>query len=197
LRCSSEAYGAFGRGPVFAVVLTLLPVFGLGIHLEQLQLSGNVHTIEAGEAYRSAQLDKSRLEAAIGQYGIRSIIALNGSTLEHSWYNDAPAVSEAMEVVRYELPLSANDELSSGQLQELLSLLQKAPKPVLIHCKNGAYRSGLAAAIYEYAIAFRPADVATGQLSIRYGHLPFLWSGTWAMDKSFMRFLTEHEERRD
>jgi hypothetical protein len=63
--------------------------------------------------------------------------------------------------------------------------------------KNGADRSGLAAAIYDYAIAFRPADETTGQLSIRYGHFPFLWSGSWAMDRSFKRFLIEHEERRD
>jgi protein tyrosine/serine phosphatase len=87
------------------------------------------------------------------------------------------------------MPLSAESELSSDQLRELLSLLRKAPKPVLIHSKSGADRSGLAAAIFKYAIASRPVEEARAQLSIRYGHFPYIWSGTEAMDASFTRFL--------
>jgi hypothetical protein len=65
----------------------------------------------------------------IDQYGIRSIIALNGSTPDQSWYADELAVSEAKEVFRFEMPLSANDELSSKHLQELLSPSRKFPSP--------------------------------------------------------------------
>jgi undecaprenyl-diphosphatase len=154
-----------------------------------LRLSDNVHVVESGLAYRSAQLWPGELELVIEECGIRSIISLAPPAPDQDWYRAELAVSSARHIVRYEMPLSAHNELSSDQLRELLSLLQNAPKPVLIHSKNGADRSGLAAAIFEYAIAARPVEEAGRQLSIRYGHLPYIWSGTEAMDASFKRFL--------
>ncbi len=89
------------------------------------------------------------------------------------------------------MPLSAENELKSSQLRELLMLLLGAPKPMLIQSTSGADRSGLAAAIFKYAIASRSVEEAKGQLSIRYAHVPSLWRGTGAMDASFQRFLRE------
>jgi protein tyrosine/serine phosphatase len=66
---------------------------------------------------------------------------------------------------------------------------------VLIHSKSGADRTGLAAAMFKYAIAARSVDEAKNQLSIRYGHFPYLGSGTSAMDASFQRFLLEQQSR--
>jgi protein tyrosine/serine phosphatase len=62
---------------------------------------------------------------------------------------------------------------------------------VLIHCQSGADRTGLVAAIYEYAVAARPAEEAEEQLSLRYGHVPYLWSRTGAMDRSFEIFVRQ------
>jgi hypothetical protein len=132
----------------------------------------------------------------IDQYGIRSIIALNGSTPDQSWYADELAVSEAKEVFRSKCPFPPMTNFRRSICRNYCRPPESSQARA-IHCKNGADRSGLAAAIYDYAIAFRPADETTGQLSIRYGHFPFLWSGSWAMDRSFKRFLIEHEERRD
>jgi protein tyrosine phosphatase (PTP) superfamily phosphohydrolase (DUF442 family) len=176
--------------PIIAIVL--LPAAGLGAYLGGLQLVGNIHTIEPGSAYRSAQLSRMQLETVIKQHNIRSIISLVGPAPDRRWYRDELAVTADQNLARYELALSANEELTEGQLQQLLTFLQNAPKPVLIHCKNGADRSGLAAAIYKYAIAARPIEEAEGQLSLRYGHFPYLWSETGAMDVSFRRFLAEH-----
>lgn len=175
---------------VLAIVLT--PALGLGGYLAGLQLVGNIHTVEPNVVYRSAQLEGSRLESVIEQYDIKSIISLVSSAPDRSWYRDELAVSKAKNVKRYELPLSASEELTSDQLQKLLLMLQNAPKPVLIHCKNGADRSGLAAAIFKYALLSRPAGEAENQLSLRYGHFPYFWSGTRAMDSSFGRFVREH-----
>jgi protein tyrosine/serine phosphatase len=75
--------------------------------------------------------------------------------------------------------------------------MQRAPKPVLIHSKTGADLTGLAAAIFSYAIASHSFDEAKSQLSIRYGHFPSIVSGTGAMDASFERFVREQEVRAD
>jgi protein tyrosine/serine phosphatase len=170
------------------IAATIASLAFIGVCLS-LRLSDNVHVIESGLAYRSGQLWPGELELVIEEYGIRSIVSLVPPEPGQYSYRAELVVSSARGIVRYEMPLSAESELSSDQLRELLSLLRKAPKPVLIHSKSGADRSGLAAAIFKYAIASRPVEEARAQLSVRYGHFPYIWSGTEAMDASFTRFL--------
>jgi protein tyrosine/serine phosphatase len=168
---------------------------GLGLYLAGLQLMGNIHTVEPGALYRSAQLGESALTDVIDDYHIRSVINLRGADPQASWYRSEIAVSRARGVLHYDLPLSANNLVDPGTLAKIAALLRQAPKPVLIHCQSGADRSGLVAAIYEYAIAARsPAEAAT-QLSLRYGHVPYLWSRSGAMDKSFENFVRENSAR--
>jgi protein tyrosine phosphatase (PTP) superfamily phosphohydrolase (DUF442 family) len=165
-------------------------VAGFGAFLG-LRFSSNVHVIESGLAYRSAQLWPNELEAVVEDYGIRSIISLAAPEPERDRYYDTQAVTSAKSIAHYAMPLSARQELTSDQLRELVALLRMAPKPVLIYSRHGADRCGLAAAIFKYAIASRSVEEAGKQLSIRYGHFPYFWSGTEAMDASFSRFLAE------
>jgi protein tyrosine/serine phosphatase len=153
------------------------------------RLSDNVHVVESGLAVRSGQLWPAELEMVIADYGIRSIVSLVPAEPEQSWYRDEIAVSYAHGISRYEMPLSAGSELTSDQLRKLVALLRDAPKPVLIHSKSGADRSRLAAAIFQFEIGSRSADEAGRQLSTRYGHFPYMWNGTAAMDASFKRFV--------
>jgi protein tyrosine/serine phosphatase len=176
-------------GAALAAVLA-----GIGA-LVGLRFSDNVDVIEAGMALRSGQLWAGELDDLILQKGIRSIISLAPPEPDQQWYRGELAVSAARHLARYEMPLSPHSELTSDELAQLLKLLQNAPKPVLIHSKSGADRTGLAAAMFKYAIASRSIDEAKGQLSIRYGHFPYLGSGTWAMDSSFQRFLLERQPR--
>jgi hypothetical protein len=76
-----------------------------------------------------------------------------------------------------------------------VATLATAPKPILIHCKNGADRSGLVGALYLYTQEGRPAEVAYRELSISRGHFPYLfWRDTIAMDDSFQRFTHSHAQ---
>jgi protein tyrosine/serine phosphatase len=175
---------------IFAVTVTIIgAMFGV-------RFSENFDVVEAGVAYRSGQLRPDELEAVIQQIGIQSIISLSPPEPDESWYRGEVAISAARRIPRYEMPLSPRKELTSAELCRLLTLLKEAPKPVLIHSRNGADLAGLAAAIFRYAIASRPAEEAKSQLSIRYGHFPYLVSGTGAMDASFERFLHDQQAAR-
>ena len=59
----------------------------------------------------------------------------------------------------------------------LISHMQTMPKPVLIHCKSGADRTGLAAALYLLVIEGQPIEVAKRQLSFRYIHVSYTATG--------------------
>jgi protein tyrosine phosphatase (PTP) superfamily phosphohydrolase (DUF442 family) len=63
--------------------------------------------------------------------------------------------------------------------------------PALIHCKSGADRAGLVAALYLIVHEGRPVREALSQLSLRYGHFRFAKTGI--LDAFFERYLTEGE----
>jgi protein tyrosine/serine phosphatase len=64
-------------------------------------------------------------------------------------------------------------------------LMEFAPKPILIHCRECADRSGLAAAFYLAAVKKSGEAAAERQLSIRFGHVAIPFVGTYAMDRTF------------
>jgi protein tyrosine phosphatase (PTP) superfamily phosphohydrolase (DUF442 family) len=177
---------------VVASTIGATALMGAGVFLG-LRSSGNFGVIEQGLAYRSGQLRPGEIDAIVQEDGIRSIISLVPVEPDDPWYRDEIAVSAARNLARYEIPLSARSEVTSAELCRLATLLQNAPKPMLIHSTHGADRAGLAAAIFEYTVAARSADEARAQLSIRYGHSPYLFTGTGAMDSSFRKFLLERQ----
>jgi protein tyrosine/serine phosphatase len=62
-------------------------------------------------------------------------------------------------------------------------MLKDAPKPILIHCRGGADRTGLASVLYSQRIAGIPTGRAEQQLSLYFGHVGVpLISSAYAMD---------------
>ena len=57
-------------------------------------------------------------------------------------------------------------------LLELLDHLRDMPKPMLVHCKSGADRTGLAVTLYLHVIKGRPLDEARRALHWKYAHFP-------------------------
>jgi protein tyrosine/serine phosphatase len=173
-----------------AIAAILIAALAPGAWLASLQLTGNIHTIEPGMAYRSAQLNASALSEVVRLYGIRAIVNLRPFGAGDEWYRNEIETSRSLDVEHIDFPMSANEDAGVDRLHALVDLLRRAPKPILIHCKSGADRSGLAAALYEYAIAMRSAETASRQLTVWYGHVPYLWSRTGAMDRSFEDFVS-------
>jgi protein tyrosine/serine phosphatase len=70
-------------------------------------------------------------------------------------------------------------------VEELLAILARAKPPVLIHCLDGADRSGLVAAFYVAEVAKGSEFFAELQLTPLYGHIPLWFMPYYAMDRSF------------
>ena len=133
----------------------------------------NFHLITPKSAYRSAQLDKNELEYYVSKYKIKSIVNLRGECPEKQWYKEEKEVSRMLGVKHYDLGLSAYSKPTSDQLSLLIAIFRDASLPVLIHCRGGADRSGLASAVWKVVIDKEPKSEAQKQLSIVYGHIPF------------------------
>lgn len=173
------------------VSVTLAAGLLLGGAYGIIEYDGNFHAVESGQVYRSAQLDGEDLKRRIHEKGIKSVLNLRGESPGSDWYDAEMATVRSQGVTHLNYRMSAGKPLSLEQMQEVLHLIEQAPKPILIHCNAGADRTGLISAIY---LANQGASMERVReaLSVRYGHLPILhWSMTIAMDQSLDLFLSQ------
>lgn len=174
------------RRPLLKSLCALLAVtVGICLHLGALQLTGNFHPVIDGTLYRSAQPDPAALEQYARDYGIRTVVNLRGSNPDADWYRAELVASQRLGLTHVDFPMSARRELTREQAEELVALLARAERPILIHCQAGADRSGLAAALYVAAVAGGGEEEAERQISLRYGHISLPIAKTFAMDRSF------------
>lgn len=151
-------------------------------------LRDNFHTVAEGLVYRSAQPSPAGFASYAREYGIRSVLNLRGRMPDSHWYKEELAATRALGLAHFDHKLSAMREVDPAELDEILSVIARAPKPILIHCQGGADRTGLVCAVWELTAGRLSPAEAGEELSLWYGHFPYLWSHTDAMDKSFWRY---------
>jgi protein tyrosine/serine phosphatase len=161
---------------------------GLCAYLGYLSLSGNFHPVLAGEVYRSAQVSKDDIADYQGTYGIRSILNLRGAAPGEAWYDEEVATSAALGLTHVDFAMNASVQLNEAEAGRLIAVMRGMPKPLLVHCRHGSDRTGLAMSLYLAAISGADEETAEGQLSLWFGHfaVPVL-SDAWPMDESWER----------
>lgn len=140
----------------------------VGDHGALRALYWNFHTVAPG-VYRSAQPSARRLEQAAA-LGIRTIVNLRGER-NCATYIEERAACHRLGLDLVDFPMRSRLAPLSERLHALLDLFETAPRPMLMHCKTGADRTGLASALYLLDVAKLPAERASRQLRLRYGHL--------------------------
>ncbi|NNK17240.1 MAG: protein tyrosine phosphatase [Sulfitobacter sp.] len=156
--------------------------------LAYLQLSGNFHEVVAGQVFRAGQMDGQKLARWKREHDIASVLNLRGQNDGEDWYETERAVTDRLAIKHIDFRMSASTELSDEEVHALLDVMREAPKPMLIHCKAGSDRTGIASALYVAGIEGRGEDEAEWHLSLAYGHIGLPWiSNAWAMDVTWER----------
>jgi undecaprenyl-diphosphatase len=153
----------------------------------------NLHAVREGVVYRAAQMNGGVLAETIRAEGIKSILNLRGAKPDSHWFQQEMAVAEAHKVQHLDCQLSALKDVPPETLEAILKLVDAAPKPLLIHCEGGADRTGLVVAAWVFSREHVQPEAAHGQLSLRYGHFPYLWSRSGAMDRSYWDYVRQAE----
>jgi protein tyrosine phosphatase (PTP) superfamily phosphohydrolase (DUF442 family) len=135
----------------------------------------NLHTVEKDVLYRSAQPTGGDLEMIVNRYSIKSVINLRGAGPGQNWYDNELIVSEQYGLKRVDIPMSAERLPHKDDLVKLLDAFKDLPKPILVHCRAGADRTGEAAAIFAFDHLNMSKSEASGQLHPYYGHVPDLY----------------------
>lgn len=166
----------------------------------------NRHQVADG-LWRSAQPSPVDIRAA-KRLGIATIISLRGPNFGGGDPLERDAC--AREGLAYHrVILHSRMAPHVAPLQTLIELYRAVPRPILIHCKSGADRAGLAAAVWQLAIAGQSAAVASRELALRYGHIRKAKTGILdafvalyaedgeAKGLSFESWLADHYDRKD
>jgi len=129
--------------------------------------------------YRSNQPDHARLRK-MRDLGIQTVVNLRGTPQQsHYLFEEESCAELGLQMVN--LQLHARRAAPREELLALIETFRTAHKPLLIHCKSGADRAGLASAIYLLAIEGAPVSEARKHLGLRYMHLK--WSQTGICDQ--------------
>jgi protein tyrosine phosphatase (PTP) superfamily phosphohydrolase (DUF442 family) len=173
-----------------------LTILSIGAYSGVVIYQGNFHAVSAGVLYRSAQVDKADLEWAAREHGVKSVLNLRGANPGAPWYDEEVAAARNLGLAHFDYGISAHRVVTGKQIAEILDIVRHAPKPLLVHCKSGSDRTGLVAALYRYALGSASPEEADQELSLLYGHFPYLTSRSVAMDDSFWAFVRETPARR-
>ena len=140
------------RSLIGMLAATATAVAGLLAYLGFLHATGNFHPVVTGELYRSAQVTRADIADYRTDYGIRSILNLRGAAPGEAWYDDEIAASMAAGIAHADFAMNASQELAAADAERLIALMRDLPKPLLVHCRHGSDRTGLAASLYLAAI---------------------------------------------
>jgi protein tyrosine phosphatase (PTP) superfamily phosphohydrolase (DUF442 family) len=132
---------------------------------------GNFGVVEPGRVYRSAQ-PEGEFRRLIARYRLASVLNLRGGTQDDPWYADEVRATRDFGVDFYDFPMSATRRPQRRELLTLLHLFEYCSYPLLIHCKSGSDRTGLATALYLMSRNGVPPEAALRAFSLQYGHIP-------------------------
>lgn len=167
----------------FAALKLILVGMAIGGWAAWLRHSGNLHAVLEGTVYRSAQPSAALLETWTAAHGFRSVLNLRGPS-DAGWYRAERETAARLNLTHADFAIRDSEILAPDRAAALMALMEALPKPLLIHCKAGADRTGLAAALY-LANAGQGEARAEAQISVRYGHVSLPVSAAWPMDLSW------------
>lgn len=148
------------------------------------RLYDNTHEIAPG-VWRSFQPSPESLQKW-ARRGIKTVVNLRGTKPSAALFLEEETCArlglklENFRVFSREAP-------SKETILGARDLFGRIAYPALFHCKSGADRVGLTAALYLFFREKRPLDEALRQLSLRYGHVK--QGKTGVIDAAFERYL--------
>lgn len=125
------------------VLATILLAVGIYYIANYNTANYNFDVVQAGKIYRSGQPDEALLSKMVSEYKVKTIISLRGRppSFERTF-----AAANGIRLVS--MNMSPTKEPSDAQIEEFLAITKDpANYPILVHCKQGADRTGLMIAL--------------------------------------------------
>jgi protein tyrosine/serine phosphatase len=128
----------------------------------------NLHRV-APRLWRSAQPGPGSIRM-LGMRGIKTILNLRGARACGSYILEKRACERAG-IRLIDMPFDSRSAPCSARVEGAAATFAEIEYPALLHCKSGADRAGMVAALYLILHEGKPVAEARKQLSLRYGHV--------------------------
>ncbi|MDB5972763.1 MAG: hypothetical protein JWQ90_5213 [Hydrocarboniphaga sp.] len=139
--------------------------------------------------YRSSHPLPYQLRRAASR-GIRTVVNLRGTPHNEGSYQLEQEACERYGLRLVQFKLRSRDVPHAHEVDAFARLLQTLEYPVLLHCKSGADRVGLACALLLMLRDRQSPELAQSQLSLRYGHIRQAKTGI--LDFFLKRYAEHH-----
>ena len=152
----------------------------------------NFAAVVPGQLYRSNHPTPGNLRAFTRKVGLKTLINLRGEAK-----NGSDALSREMAarlgLQFHDMAMESRGAPHRDRILRLAEIYRTMAAPALVHCKSGADRAGLAAALYVLLHGGSTA-LALRQLSLRYGHIE--QSKTGVLDAFIALYARDGEGRK-
>lgn len=141
----------------------------------------------ADGVFRAPQAGEETTVRRVRAHGIRTVVVLRGEGPESAPTARA-ALAAGATLVR--VPMSATRLPAPATLLALWQVAATAERPLLLHCRAGVDRTGLASAL---VVLHDAGDLAAARAQLAFvpnGHVA--WSATGAMDEVLDRYAPYH-----
>ena len=160
----------------------------VGIIFYYFYAGDNFHVVIEERIYRSAQLSENKLKRIIADKKLKTIINLRGK-------NEGKKIAEDNGIQYYSFRFVAHSLPNCTQLDALIEALKAAPRPLLLHCKGGADRTGFASALALAIEENPPLSELKQQFSLIYGVIPFTGSIGHLLFSQYENWLNHNGSR--
>ena len=128
----------------------------------------NLHEIRPG-VWRSNQPSPGRIHAA-ADMGVKTVVNLRGARSDGGWRLEKEAC-DARGVALVDFSIRSRAVPDRDTVLAAREMFRSVEYPILMHCKSGADRAGIMAALYLLLMEDAGADEAARQLSPRFLHV--------------------------
>lgn len=156
-----------------------------------LRMIWHNHSRVAPDVYRANHPNHRRLKRYADR-GLRHVLNLRGDSEKAHYLFEAESCA-ALGLELHGFKMSAKKLPKQWALLSLLDLLDRIEGPMLIHCKSGADRSGLVAAIVQ--IHRHGVSVAEAREQLSLWRLHFKWTQAGVNDFLLHEFARDGEGR--
>ncbi len=153
---------------------------------------GNLSVVAPGKLYRCNHPTPQRLRRMQRTLGIRTVINLRGKTQSGSDALSRDAANR-LGLEFHDIALESRGAPQVDRILRIHHIFETMQGPAIVHCKSGADRAGIAAALWVLLHGGSAAD-ALKQLSWRFGHIKQARTGI--LDAFILRYQREGEGRK-
>lgn len=154
---------------------------------------GNWAVVEPGVLYRCNHPTPGRLVAMTRRHGLRTMINLRGAEAKNGADALTREAATQLGLALVDISLQSRRAPARADILKLAGVYRTMQVPALIHCKSGADRAGLAAALFVL-LNGGTVQQALRHLSLRFGHMKQSRAGV--LDAFLLRFMAEAEGRK-